>query len=66
MNAPVSTSYGSVWQKAAITTIATMLLAGLSEELVNALSGSVGDDKADPGKNSPGNDATITIAGELT
>jgi len=41
--------------KAVIATIAATLLAGLTEELVNALSGSGGDDEADPGKNSTGN-----------
>ena len=41
--------------KAVIATIAATLLAGLTEELVNALSGSGGDDEPDSGDNNPGN-----------
>ena len=41
--------------KAVIATIAATLLAVLTEELVNALSGSGSDDEPDSGDNNPGN-----------
>jgi hypothetical protein len=40
--------------KAVIATIATMVVAGLTEELVNVLSGSDSDDERDPVDNNPG------------
>jgi hypothetical protein len=41
--------------KAVIATIAATLLAGLTEDLLNALSGSAGDDEPDSRDSNPGN-----------